>query len=97
MSRSNQTVQVTVRLSKDRYERVRLTAQEEHRPVEDVLDGLIVEGLESRTGTREMFERLSQDYRARLGREGRLSQSADAVRRELGALRERIASDLYSG
>lgn len=97
MNRSNQTVQVTVRLSKDRYERVRLTAHEEHRPVEDVLDGLIVEGLESRTGTREILERLSQDYRARLGREGRLSQSADAVRRELGALRERIASDLYSG
>ena len=69
----------------------------EHRPVEDMLNGLIVEGLESQSSTREILERLSRDYRARLAQEGKLSQSAEAVRQELDALRERIASGLYSG
>ena len=69
----------------------------EHRPVEDILDGLIVEGLESQSSTRGILERLSQDYRARLAQEGKLSQSAEAVRQELDTLRERIASGLYAG
>lgn len=49
MSRSTQTVEMTVRLSKDRYEQIRQAAHMEHRPVEDILDGLIVEGLESQS------------------------------------------------
>ena len=97
MSRGSQTVEVTVRLSKDRYEQIRQAAHMEHRPVEDILNGLIVEGLESQTSTRKMLERLSRDYRARLAQEGKLSQSAEAVRQELDTLRERIASGLYSG
>lgn len=97
MSRSTQTVEVTVRLSKDRYEQIRQAAHMEHRPVEDILDGLIVEGLESQSSTREILERLSQDYRARLAQERKLSQSAEAVKQELDTLRERIASGLYAG
>lgn len=97
MSRSTQTVEVTVRLSKDMYEQIRQAAHMEHRPVEDILDSLIVEGLESLSSTREILERLSQDSRTRLAQEGKLSQSAEAVRQELDTLRERIASGLYSG
>lgn len=97
MSRSTRTVEVTVRLSKDRYEQIRQAAHMEHRPVEDILDGLIVEGLENQSSTREILERLSQDYRVRLAQEGKLSQSAEAERQELDTLRKRIASGLYSG
>ena len=95
MSSGDQTVEVTLRLSKDRYEQMQQAARMEHRPVEDLLDSLIVEGLDSRASTREILEKVSQDYRARLAREGKLSRSADAVRQELSDLREHIARDLY--
>ncbi len=47
MSSGDQTVEVTVRLSKDRYERIQQAARREHRPVADLLDSFIVEGLDS--------------------------------------------------
>lgn len=94
MSSGDQTVEVTLRLSKDRYEQIQQAARVEHRPVEDLLDSLIVEGLDSRASTREILEQVSQDYRARLAREGKLSRSVDAVRQELSDLREQIARDL---
>ena len=97
MSSGDQTVEVTLRLSKDRYEQIRQAARMEHRPVEDLLDSLIIEGLDSHTSTREILEQVSQDYRARLAREGKLSQSADAVRQELSDLREQTARDLLAG
>ena len=97
MSSGDQTVEVTLRLSKDRYEQIQQAAHMEHRPVEDLLDSLIVEGLDSHTSTREILEQVSQGYRARLAREGKLSQSADAVRQELSDLREQTARDLLAG
>ena len=97
MNSGDQTVEVTLRLSKDRYEQIQQAARMEHRPVEDLLGRLIAEGLDSHAGTREILEQVSQDYRARLAREGKLSQSADAVRQELSDLREQIARDLYPG
>jgi hypothetical protein len=46
---------------------------------------------------RELLEQVSEDYRARLAREGKLEQSSDDVLQELRDLREQIARDLYPG
>jgi hypothetical protein len=95
MSSTGQTVQVTLRLPKDMYERVTQAALIEQQQVEDLLRTLIAEGLEAHTTLRELLEHVSEDYRARLGREGELHQSSDDVLQELRSLREQIARELY--
>jgi hypothetical protein len=95
MNSIGQTVQVTLRLPKDMYERVTQAALREQQQVEDLLRTLIAEGLEAHTTVRELLEHVSEDYRARLAREGKLQQSSDDVRQELGDLREQIARELY--
>ena len=97
MSSIAQTVQVTLRLPKDMYERVTQAALMEQRQVEDLLSTLIVEGLEAHATTRELLEHVSEDYRARLAHEGRLPQSSDDVLQDLRDLREQIARELYPG
>ena len=94
---SGQTVQVTLRLPKDMYERVTQAALMEQRQIEDLLGSLIAEGLEAHTTIRDLLEHVSEDYRARLTREGKLDQSSDDVLQELRDLREQIAHDLYPG
>jgi hypothetical protein len=91
----NQTVQVTLRLPKDMYERVTQAALIEQQQVEDLLRTLIAEGLEAHTTVRELLEHVSEDYRARLVREGKLHQSSEDVLHELRDLREQIARELY--
>ena len=95
MSSIGQTVQVTLRLPKDVYERVTQAALMEQRQVEDLLSALIAEGLEAHGTIRELLEHVSADYRARLAREGKLQQSPDDVLQELRDLREQIARELY--
>ena len=95
MSSMSQTVQVTLRLPKDMYERVTQAALIEQQQVEDLLRTLIAEGLEAHTTVRELLEHVSEDYRARLAREGKLRQSSDDVLQELRDLREQIARELY--
>ncbi len=95
MSSIGQTVQVTLRLSQDMYERITQAALIEQRQVEDLLHTLIAEGLEAHTTIRELLEHVSEDYRARLAREGKLQQSSDDVLRDLRDLREQIARALY--
>jgi hypothetical protein len=95
MSSMSQTVRVTLRLPKDMYERVTQAARSEQQPVEDLLRTLIAEGLEAHTTVREVLERVSEDYRARLTREGKLHQSSDDVLQELRDLREQIAREIY--
>jgi hypothetical protein len=95
MSSTGQTVQVTLRLPKDMYERVTQAARIEQQQVEDLLRTLIAEGLEAHTTLRELLEHVSEDYRARLAREGKLHQSSDDVLQELRSLREQIARELY--
>jgi len=95
MSSMSQTVQVTLRLPKDMYERVTQAALIEQQQVEDLLRTLIAEGLEAHTTVRVLLEHVSEDYRARLAREGKLHQSSDDVLHELRDLREQIARELY--
>ena len=95
MSRAEQTVQVTLSLPKDIYERVARTAVEERRRLEDLLNALVAEGLDAHATVRELFERVSEQYRARLTGESKLDQSADGVPQELRTLREQIVRELY--
>ena len=95
MSSIGQTVQVTLRLPKDVYEQVTQAARMEQQQVDDLLRTLIAEGLEAHTTLRELLEHVSEDYRARLVREGKLQQSSDDVLQELRDLREQIARELY--
>ena len=95
MSSAEQTVQVTLSLPKDIYERVARTAVGERRQLEDLLNALVAEGLDAHATVRELFERVSEQYRARLTGEGKLDQSADGVLQELRTLREQIVRELY--
>lgn len=95
MSSAERTVQVTLSLPKDIYERVARTAVEERRRLEDLLNALVAEGLDAHATVRELFERVSEQYRARLTGEGKLNQSADGVLQELRTLREQIVRELY--
>ena len=94
---TGQTVQVTLQLPRSMYERVTQAALTEQRQLVDFLNDLVAEGLETHMTTRELLEHVSEDYRTRLAREGRLNQSSDAVQQELRALREQVAHDLYPG
>ena len=88
-------MQVTLWLPKDMYEQVTQAACIEQQHVEDLLRTLIAEGLEAHTTVRELLEHVSEDYRARLAREGKLHQSSDDVLQELHDLQEQIARELY--
>ncbi len=95
MSATDQTVQVTLTLPKDIYERAAQVAVSEQRQLQDLLSALVTEGLDAHLTVREIFEHVSGQYRARLAQEGKLHQSPDEVLQELRDLREQIASELY--
>ncbi|NOT56011.1 MAG: hypothetical protein HOP18_15535 [Deltaproteobacteria bacterium] len=95
MNSTEQVVQVTVKLPKEIYDRVVHAAAGEQQSLEDLLSILVAEGLDTHASVRELFERVSAQYRARLAREGKLDQSADEVLQELRTAREQIASELY--
>ena len=95
MSGPGRTVQVTLNLPKDIYERVARAVVEERRRLEDLLNALVAEGLDAHATVRELFECVSEQYRARLTGEGKLDQSADGVLQELRTLREQIVRELY--
>jgi hypothetical protein len=95
MNSPEQVVHVTLKLPKEIYERVAHTAAGEQQPLEDLLNVLVAEGLDAHASVRELFERVSAQYRDRLAREGKLNQSADEVLQELRAMREQIAGELY--
>jgi hypothetical protein len=95
MSSTDQTVNIMLKLPKDIYERAALTAAGERRQLEDLLSALVAEGLDAHASVRELFDHVSEQYRARLTSEGKLAQSGDDVLRELRALREQIARELY--
>jgi hypothetical protein len=95
MSTATQTVQVTLLLPRDVYERAEQAAADEKRQLGELLNGLVAEGLEARASVREQFERVSAQYRARLAQEGKLEQSPDELLDELRSLREQVVRELY--
>ena len=95
MSVNDQNVPVRLRLPKQVYERVVQTAADEGRPVAELLSSLVAEGLDVHATTRELFERVSAQYRARLDGESKLRQSPEEVFEELRKVREQVARELY--
>jgi len=95
MSTTTETVQVTLTLPKEIYERAAETAQAEQRQITELLGDLVAEGLINPGSPREAFERASASYRARLARAGKLNQSPEEVLQELRELREKVAREHY--
>ena len=94
---NKQTIAVTLPLLHDVYNLVSQAAASEGRSFEDLLGRLVIEGLDARASTREIMERVSVEYQARVSGEGKSQQSADEVLQELRELREQIARELYPG
>ena len=95
MSVSDPNVPVRLRLPKQVYERARQAAAAEGRPVAELLSALVAEGLEARATARELLQRVSTQYRARLAGESKLHQPPDEVMQELRELREQVVRELY--
>jgi hypothetical protein len=95
MKRPCRTVEVTLQLPEDVYRRVAQTAEGEQRSTDDLLSALVAEGLDAHASFREIFDHLSEQYRERLRREGKLSASPEETQEELRLLREQIANELY--
>ena len=96
MSTNEPRVHVTLSLPREIYDRGARTAVDERRPLDDLLSGLVAEGLDAHAATAELLGRLSSSYRARLAQEGTLGRSADAVLQELREIREQVAHEHYS-
>lgn len=96
MNMLEQTIQVTLQLPTEIYNRVADAAGHEQRGLEDLLGKLVIEGLDAHLTLRELFERLSHQYCTRLVREHKLDQSPTEVLHDLRNLREQIAHELYS-
>jgi hypothetical protein len=95
MSISDRTVQVTLTLPETVYERVAEAAGREKLQLAELLATLVAEGLDAHATARELLERVSTQYRARLADENKLSQSPEEVLRELRDVREQVARELY--
>lgn len=95
MITTDPAITVTLRLSRDVYNRVTRTATEERQSVEDLLSTIIPEGLDAHSGVRELFNQISEQYRLRLEHEGKADQTRDEVLEELRVIREQVARELY--
>lgn len=95
MSIADRTVQVTLTLPEEVYQRVAQEADREQRQLGELLAALVAEGLDAHATARELFERVSEQYQARIAREGQPGQSSEEILQELRQLREQVARELY--
>ena len=86
---------LTITLPQSLLEQVRNLAAKSNLTVERETEILVERGLQSQRTVREKFEQLSDVYRARLAREGKLDQSDEEVMDELHRMREQVANELY--
>src|SRR5947209_11965028 len=86
---------LTITLPQSLLEQVRNLAAKSNLTVERETEILVERGLQSQRTVREKFEQLSDAYRARLAREGKLDQSDEEVMDELHRMREQVANELY--
>jgi hypothetical protein len=86
---------VTVTFPGPTMERVKELARQKNATTEQEIQHLVEYALHSEATVREKLEALSESYRARLNREGRLNQSAEQVMAELRRIREQVADELH--
>ena len=91
----DENVSVTVPLPRGVLDQVAELAERSHSTVEAQLGTLVEEGLKQRLTIRERLDMLSESYRARLAREGKLDMTAEEVMEELRQVREQVARDYY--
>ncbi len=89
------TVTVHIELPREDYERIEEQAHRERRSISEVIPSLIVDGLESRMTAREIMERVSAEYRARLAESGVRELTSEELLEKLQRDREEIANELY--
>jgi len=95
MEDTSSNVQLTVLVPGSVYERLEKLAANERQDIAHVAGRLLEERLDSRNTFNQRMTALSDKYRQRLAREGKLEQAPDEVLEELRVLREQIANELY--
>lgn len=90
-----ETMTVTMRVSRSTFERAAQIAAREQRQLEELWGVVVDEGLTNHESAKEILERVSQSYCARLEREGKLNQTSQEIMQELRELRERLADEDY--
>jgi hypothetical protein len=96
MSSVDSTVTITLQIPEAVYQHATETAAHEQQGVEELLNRLILEGLNSYTTVRSILEVVSRHYRERLQQENRLNQSDDEILQDLRNIRAQVADELYS-
>ncbi len=89
------TVSLTMTLPKSLVDQIESRAHKWNDSLDHKIEDLLLKGIEADLTTEERFSRLSDMYRARLAREGKLDQTFDEVMEELARVREEIANELY--
>lgn len=97
MTTTEERVPVTVMLPRSLLDELNDRAREKHGTVESELESLVEKGLEADLSYRERFDRLSEMYRERLKREGKLDQTPEEILDELARIREQVANEMYPG
>jgi hypothetical protein len=95
MNSTDQPIPITLLLPKALYQKVAQTAEQEQRSLEDLLNGLVLEGLTTHATVRQILEAVSTNYRQRLSQADELQKSPEEVFQELRAIREQLADELY--
>lgn len=95
MTATQSVVNVVMSLSQTTYDQIQKMAIANHQKTEELLTDLITESLDTQSTTRRILERISQEYRDRLSKEGTLDQSSEKTIQSLRELRENIVNELY--
>jgi len=92
---AEEQVSITLTLPRSVVDRVGELAKQKHASLDDQFGLLVANGLQAELSVGERLKRLSDVYRARLDREGRLNQTAEEVMDELRRIREQVADELH--
>ena len=95
MTATQSAVNIVMSLSQTTYDQIQKMATANHQKTEELLTDLITESLDTQSTTRRILERISQEYRDRLSKEGTLDQSSEKTIQSLRELRENIVNELY--
>ncbi len=89
------SVTIEVKLPRQEYERVEAQARREHSSAVEMISRLIDDGLLSRMTAREIMERVSVEYRARIAASGVPELTSAELLEKLRRDREAIVDELY--
>lgn len=88
-------VALTVSIPQSVLKQIEELARDAKTSREREFESLLRIGLKTKRSYQDRFDRLSETYRARLAREGKLNQTFDEIMEELARVREQVANELY--